>query len=163
MTMTIMRKIFKKLKPKLQIIGLTSTFQIKLIEKIYYMNSQRRFSNNNDDGLQRFCDISFNVLNRHAPRKRKLPRGNQISFITKDLSKAMMRRSTLRNNFLKNRTGENKTLHTKQRNYCVSFLRKSEKKYFANLNEKHILDNKLFWKTIEPLLCEKVMTRGRIN
>ena len=127
------------------------------------MNSQRRFSNNNDDGLQRFCDISINILNRYAPRKRKLPRGNQMSFITKDLSKAIMRRSTLRNNFLKNRTGENKGLHTKQRNYCVSFLRKSEKKYFANLNEKNILDNKLFWKTIKPLLCEKVMTRDRIN
>ena len=37
-------------------------------------------------------------------------------------------------NFLKNRTGENKTLYTKQRNYCGSLLKKSKKKYFANLN-----------------------------
>ena len=86
-----------------------------------------------------------------------------MPFITKDLSKAIMKRSRLRNNFLKNRTGENKTLYTKQRNYCVSLLKKSKKKYFANLNEKDIIDNKLFWKTIKPSLSDKVMTRNRIN
>ena len=60
-----------------------------------------------------------------------------MSFIAKDLSKAITKRSRLRNNFLKNRTKENKTLHTKQRSYCASLFKKSEKKYFANLNEKH--------------------------
>ena len=82
-----------------------------------------------------------------------------MPFITKDLSKAIMKRSRLRNNFLKKRTGENKTLYTKQRNYGVSLLKKSKKKYFANLNEKDILDKKLFWKTIKPALSDKVMTR----
>ena len=67
-----------------------------------------------------------------------------MSFITKDLSKVIMKRSSLHNNFLRNRTGGNKTLYTKQRNYCVSLLKKDKKKYFANLNEKDILDNKLF-------------------
>ena len=42
-------------------------------------------------------------------------------------------------------------------------MKKSKKKYFENLNEKDILDNKLFWKTIKPLLSDKVMTRDRIN
>ena len=98
----------------------------------------------------------------HCARE-KIVRGNQMPFITKDLSKAIMKRSRLRNNFLKNRTEENKTLYTKQRNYCVSLLKKSKKKYFANLNEKDILDNKLFWKTIKPSLSDKVMTRDRIN
>ena len=74
-----------------------------------------------------------------------------------------MKRSRLCNNFLKNRTGENKTLYIKQRNYCVSLLKKSKKKYFANLNEKDILDNKLFWKTIKPSFSDKIMTRNRRN
>ena len=86
-----------------------------------------------------------------------------MSFIAKDLSKAIMKRSRLRNNFLKNKTEQNKTLYTKQRNYCVSLLKKSKKKYFANLNEKDILDNKLFWKTIKPSFSDKIMTRDRIN
>ena len=44
-------------------------------------------------------------------------RSNQISFLTKDLSKAIMNRSRLRKYFLKSRTGESKILNTKQRNY----------------------------------------------
>ena len=86
-----------------------------------------------------------------------------MPFITKDLSKAIMKRSRLCNNSLKNRTGENKTLYAKQRNYCFSLLKKSKKKYFVHLNEKDILDNKLFWKTIKPLMPDKVMNRDRIN
>ena len=61
---------------------------------------------NNDDGLQRFCNININILNRHAPRNRKLALVNQMPFITKGLSKAIMKRSRLRTNFLKNRMGE---------------------------------------------------------
>ena len=67
-----------------------------------------------------------------------------MPFITIDLSKAIMKRSRLRKNFLKNRTEQNKTLSTKQRNYCVSFSKKSKKKYFANINEKDIFDKFFF-------------------
>ena len=67
-----------------------------------------------------------------------------------------MKRSRLRNNFLRN--------GRKQRNKTKELLRlTSEKKYFANLNEKDIIDNKLFWKTIKPSFSDKVMTRDRIN
>ena len=82
-----------------------------------------------------------------------------MPFITKDLVKAIMKRSRLGNNFLKNRTEQNKNLYTKQRNYCVSLLKKSKKKYFANLNKKDILNNKIFWKTIKSSFSDKIMTR----
>ena len=74
-----------------------------------------------------------------------------------------MKRSRLWNNLLKNRVRENKTLYTKQRNYCISLLKKSKNKYFRNLNEKDILNNKPFWKKITALLSNKVMTTDRIN
>ena len=74
-----------------------------------------------------------------------------------------MKRSRLRNNFLKNRTEDNKTLYAKQRNYCVSLMKKSKKKDLANLNEKDILDNKFFWKTIKPSLSDKFMARDKTN
>ena len=35
-------------------------------------------------------------------------------------------------------------LYKKQRNYCVSLLRKSKTNYYANLDEKKVFDNKLF-------------------
>ena len=92
---------------------------------LYYISFEKQVFVNNYDGLQRFCDISINILNRHAPGRRKHAQDNQMLFITTDLSKAIMKRSRLRNNFLKSRTGENKTLYTKHRNYCVSLLKKS--------------------------------------
>ena len=42
-------------------------------------------------------------------------------------------------------------------------MKKSKKKYFANLNEKDILDSKLFWKAIRPSFSDKDMTRDRTN
>ena len=54
----------------------------------------------NDDGLQRFCRVNIYVFNKHAPHKKKHARGNQMPFITKDLSKAITNGSRLRNNFL---------------------------------------------------------------
>ena len=45
--------------------------------------------------------------------------------------------------------------YRKQRNFCVSLLRKEKKKFFENLPTKNIIDNKTFWKTVQPLLSDK--------
>ena len=51
--------------------------------------------------LFRFCELSVNVLNKHAPRKKKYARGNQMPFFTKELSKEIMTRSRFPNKYLK--------------------------------------------------------------
>ena len=38
---------------------------------------------NNDDRLQRFCDINLQVLNQHVPQKINYVRDNQMPFMTK--------------------------------------------------------------------------------
>ena len=86
-----------------------------------------------------------------------------MPFMTKQLSKEIMKRSRLRNNFLRNRTEENKILYNRQRNYCVSLLRKSKRGYYENLNIETVTDNKLFWKSVKPLLSDKSRIRDRIN
>ena len=65
--------------------------------------------------------------------------------MTKALSKAVMDRTRLRNKFLKNPTNQNRLSYTKQRNFCLSLLRKEKKEHFANLNEMDITDNRKFW------------------
>ena len=117
----------------------------------------------NDDGLKRFCELSVNVLNKLAPRKKKYARGNQMPFFTKEFSKEIMTRSRLRNKYLKNRKEENSAIYVKQRNYCVSLLRKSKKKYYENLDEKNLMDNKFLWKIIKPSFSDKIVTRDRIH
>ena len=82
--------------------------------------------------------------------------------MNKTLSKAIMDRSRLRNKFLKNQTDENKRNYTKQRNYCVSLLRKSKHDYFSNLDVKKITDNKSFWKAVKPLLSDKIVSTEKI-
>ena len=86
-----------------------------------------------------------------------------MPFITKDLSKAIMKRSKLRNNYLKNKTGANRMLHKKHRNHCVSLLRKSKTNYCANLYEKKVSHNKLFWKVIKPSLSDKSCAKEQIK
>ena len=50
---------------------------------------------------QHFLDIFKEILNKHAPMKQKYLRANQGRFMTKNLHKAMIKRSRLRNTFLK--------------------------------------------------------------
>ena len=61
-----------------------------------------------------------------APYKKKYPRDNHLPIMNKTISKEIMKRNRLRNKFLKNRTDENKSRYTKQRNYCDSLLRKTK-------------------------------------
>ena len=81
----------------------------------------------------------------------------------KESSKAIMTRTKLRNIFLQKRSEENRIRYTKQRNVFVSLLRKTKKRYYENLNEKSVVDNKLFWKTVKPLLSDKVAVKDGIH
>ena len=98
-----------------------------------------------------------------APTKMKYIRGNNMPFLNKELSKAHKKRVYLRNRYLKKRSNQNKKLYTKQRNYCVSLLRKTKKNHYANLNQKHIADNKQFWRTVKPLLSDKPKSNEKIT
>ena len=73
-----------------------------------------------------------------------------------------MTTSRLLNSYLKNQNDTNMFLCTKQRNYCVSLLRKTKKAPNDNLNEMCVTDNKIFWKTVRTFLSDKVMTRDKI-
>ena len=89
--------------------------------------------------------------------------GNQSPFTDKTLSKAIMQRSKLRNFFLKMRTEENRNTGVKQRNLCVTLLRKSKREFFGSLNETDLSDNTKFWSLVKPLLSNKVVHNERIT
>ena len=85
-----------------------------------------------------------------------------MPFFNKELSGAHKKRTQLRNRFLKKRSNQNKKLYSKQRNFCVSLLRKTKRRHYANLNHKDIADNKQFWKTVKPLLSDKSKSNEKI-
>ena len=49
--------------------------------------------------------------------------------------------------FLKKRSAENELAYIRQRNYCVSLIRKSKKNHYSNIDNTNVIDSKLFWKS----------------
>ena len=116
-----------------------------------------------DEGFTEFFETCNKHLNYHAPCKQKYVRSNHLAFMNKSLSKEIMKRTRLRNKFLKDRDKENKSRYSKQRNYCVSLIRKMKKDYYSNLDIKKVTDNRTFWKTIKPFLSDKIVLSERIT
>ena len=50
----------------------------------------------------------MDAINKHEPLKRKYLRANHAEYMDKELSHAIMKRSKLRNDFLKHRNEENR-------------------------------------------------------
>ena len=83
--------------------------------------------------------------------------------MTKELHKAIMKRSRLRNKFLKDRTENNQKNFKHQRNFCRKLLRTTKKSYYSNLYINNVADNKTFWKTIIPLFTKRSLKGEKIN
>ena len=162
MTVSVLKSHFRKLPPKI-----VTYRDFKRFENERFIDSLRVTLNNQDVNYTKnpklFFELCRSELEHHAPRKKKYIRGNNKPFMTKELSKSIMERTRLRNKFLKNPTIENKLAYTKQRNFCVSLLRKVKREYFANINEKNIIDNRKFWQTVKPFLSEKNKSKEKIT
>ena len=67
-----------------------------------------------------------------------------MSFVNKTLSMTHMKRTRSHNRFRKSKSQAIKAAYLKQCNHCVSILRKTKRKYYGNINERDIVDNKQF-------------------
>ena len=99
----------------------------------------------------------------HAPLKEKLVRGNNAPFMNKELSQAFMKRAQLKNRSQKHPTDENIEKFKKQRNFCVSLLRKVKREFYNNLDTKIMSDSKMFWSLVKPHFTGKSKQKTEIN
>ena len=83
-----------------------------------------------------FCDTVKTILDKHAPLKSKVLRGNHAPFITKELSKGIMTRSRLKNKFNRNRTKENWIFLQYPKKQLCSAKEKSYKVLFRSEHKK---------------------------
>ena len=113
--------------------------------------------------MRTFKETVFNIFNKYAPIKKKYVRANEAPFMIKELHKAIMKRSRLRNKFLKNRTENNQKNFKLQRNVCKKLMRTTKKLYCSNLYTKKGTDNKTFWKTIIPFFTRRSLKGEKIN
>ena len=93
------------------------------------------------DDYELFEKKFIETLDRHAPRKTKLIRGNEKPHMNKALRKAIMIRSRLRNIYIRSRRLTDLHAYRKQRNYVCSLNIKTRRIYLilllpipANLN-----------------------------
>ena len=121
--------------------------------------------NFNTNTLEKFLGICVNVVNQHATCKKKTLRGNDSSFMNKELSKTIMTRTKLRNKFQKNRPDGNWRPYTRQRNYYLLLLyfKNFTREFYGNINEKDVTDNKTFWKTMKPLPSDGTVTQSKLR
>ena len=103
------------------------------------------------------------ILEKHAPTKKRYVRANQALFITKTLSKEIMKRSRLRNKFLNTKSDIDRKVYNKQRNYVVSLLRKEKKDFYGNLDISKVTYNRVFWKIVKLKIPDKVKIRSLVE
>ena len=104
MIVTVMKKTYEKLKPRIVNYRdyknvCNDIFRQILLEKLSTKNI-----NTNCSGFEKFLQICIDTLNIFAPCKKKCSRGNNMPFMNKSLKKAHMKRSRLRNIYVKNKT-----------------------------------------------------------
>ena len=104
--MTVLKTTFSKNKPRV----------------IVYRNYKCFNSQNFDDELKfvflkentelcsKFNQMFLNVLNKHAPSKKKQLRSSHASYVSKSMRKGIMRRSHLENVYFKKRTDKTEKL-----------------------------------------------------
>ena len=158
---TAMKTTYKKSQPKITSYRSYKYFNSESFrEELIQIEAN---GDNCDESFKKFISSCNVILNKHVPQKKKYVKGNQSPFMNKTLSEAIIQRSKLRNLFLKKRTEENTNNYVKQRNLCVTLLRKNKREFFGNLNETHLCDNKNFWGVFKPLLSNKVVYNERIT
>ena len=107
-----------------------------------------------------FENIFLQTLEKHAPQKSKVVRANSKPYVTKEMRKAIMLRSQLRNKM--HISHEHRLAFKHQKNYCNRLYKREKKKYYTNLNLKNITENKKFWKTIKPFFTDKGGSKNKV-
>ena len=82
--------------------------------------------------------------------------------MTKELKKAIVHRSKLKNKFNRIRTDDNWNKCKQQRNKCVAMLR-TKLHYYKRLDTRDLAGNRTFWKTIKPIFTDKIQISQPIN
>ena len=159
MILTLLKTTFKKVKPKEVSYRCYKNFE----KDKFRSDLKQRLRTGDCKSYSNFEDIFLNCLNRHVPLKKRVIRANEVPYMTKALRKAIATRSRLENRYYRNKTANSKTAYKKQKNYVSRLYKKERKKYYTNLDTKHITDNKRFWFTMKPLFSDKGAGTSKIT
>ena len=96
-SITVLKTTFPKVKPKEILYR-----NYKFFDKIKFESEvKNKLTNNNSLDYVSFEQMFMDTLDKHAPLKKKIVRANHAPYVTKNMRKAIMRRSALENVFYK--------------------------------------------------------------
>ena len=162
-SLTVMKVFYKKQKPNIITYHSYKHFDNEAFLTDIQNHLSEEYDQNPDLTFSTFKRSIYNILELHAPLKKRYVRANQGSFMNKKSSKEIMKRSRLRNKFLNSKSDIDRKAYNKQRNYCASLIRREKKEFFSKLNTADISDNKVFWNKIKPLFTDKIKSKSKIT
>ena len=128
-------------------------FNLDVFNPLKWIMELHSIGNNNSYAL--FEERFLSVLNKQAPLKINLLQYNNYSCLwNKEKVSCFDQNSEI----LSTKIGPMKTvinIHHLQLNFSVSLLKQNKRKFFRNLNEKKLSDNRTFWREIKPYFCNK--------
>ena len=95
----------------------------------------------------------LSTLDKLAPLKQKVVRGNDQPFMTKEIRKAIFNRSKFKNTYNKSGLEIDLARYKKQRNFVCSLVRKEKKSFFSNIDINP--EKRNFWQACKPYLVNK--------
>ena len=111
-----------------------------------------------DDKIWFYNNLLINVIETHAPMKRKLIKCKQVPYMNGKLRKAINVKAMLRRKFDKYRTDTAWFKYKAQRNLATNMKLASIRQYFAEQCSNTSRD---FWITIQPFMSDKHENKGR--
>ena len=114
-----------------------------------------------DDLWDHWAKLYCEVLDKHAPLKKKWIRGDQLPWITPELKREISRRNRPFKKYARNPTDSSWEEYRKQKNKGSLLKGKGMKSFCvdASLNKKHHGE---FWRKMKPLLPSKAKTHSKI-
>ena len=131
MTLCVMKVYFRK--QEANIISYRDYRTFSNVQFQNHLNNELDLKNICTFELKKFLETTLEILNLHAPIKKRYVRANQTPFMDNTIQKEIMTRSRLRNKYLRTRLESDKIAiaYTRQRNYCVNLSRKNN--FFTNV------------------------------
>ena len=148
---SMLKTIFEKEEPKLYKYRDYKNFD----SKAFHTDLQSKL----EEGpkvYQHFEENFVRVLDAHAPRKTKVLRGNHKPHVDKNLRKAIMKRSALKQKASRTKQQEDITKYKKQQNLVVKLNRETKLHYFNNLETSK--NSKPFWDK-----CRRYFSNKRVH
>ena len=136
MVITVLKQTFQRSSPKELVYRDYENF-----DRPTFRRELEKKLNQQINEYRHFKQIFLEVLNAHAPIKRKLLRANHVPYMTKTLRKAIMKTSELEGKYVKNETNENLKSYKKQMSFCSKLYKKVRKKYYEMLDLNIVIRN----------------------